>query len=304
MDVREFRASTHGGWEYAQKSQTSKAGTFLAEWNGPECLIEWIKWDEGRVSGTYPASQDLIKESTAQYEKIFARLGKRADISFVNMQNAQDYAICKLVPYTTVLDYGAGYAREAFLFMRDPIRYFATDAIEVPYMLQNWVLSAWPSFWEHFDHQPLRDERIGHLPTWELDRLPSIDLALFIWSLSEMSVHGAEHAMEKTMSKLSTGGHIYLRDNTSHGRFWDHHLIRCGFKPVYNPWKLSNAELHGVPRLYRYMPSYVNIGNMPFVKTAFTLWSSVMCSPRQWAVSLFRLLQNIKHTVRPFFGRS
>ena len=294
-------------WQYVRRVCKPEAQKQLHQWRGKESLFEWIKV----MGSTRPMTsglrlpQSLLDESAACYKRLFENLGGRFDVQSLNLSNALDFSVCSLVPnLRSILDYGAGHGRQSFLFSGIPgARIFANDAVETSYFSQHLVYRTlgFP-LWEYFDDRkpPLQEflrgeaSRVIHLPTWQNDLIPnrSLDLVLFVWCLSEMSHHAALHALDTCTKKLKPGGYVYLRDEQhSHGWKMEKQLIRCGFLPVYQPWVLSgDTKMNGVPRLYRYLPHYLDKRNTAFCRLLFTAWRSRMFSPKQLLVRMRRLM--------------
>jgi SAM-dependent methyltransferase len=281
-------------WTYLLRSRKSKEHDRFLRWEGPASIFNWAhgKFEnfdtpiaqtstEDQTHWRRPAygnMEELIRESALTHQLLFRCVG--TDIpSALNprnkdIYNAQDFHYCaSLVPdLRSVLEFGGGYGREIFLFRRLPhLRFFALDAVEQPYLLQYWVFSQLGiPLWEYLDHgehadsRNIRDfigqndsgARIVHLPTWRADLIPerSLDLAMFVWCLSEMSEEAMRHALGTVRRALRPGGFVYIRD-VPHQRSYPHNaermLLNMGFKLVYYPWKHREDELHAVPRLYR-----------------------------------------------------
>ena len=294
-------------WQYVRHAASVEDQKQLARWEGKQSLLEWIRVmgaNRPVESGGLKLQQSLIDESHACYKRLFESLGCQFDVASLDRTNALDFSICNLVPNVrSVLDYGAGYGRQAFLFSRLPdARVFANDAVETSYFSQYWVFRTLGySLWEYFGHESSLQEflagegsKVIHLPTWRNDLIPdrSLDLVLFVWCLSEMSRHAPLHAIETCMRTLRPGGYIYLRDDPhSHGWEMEKQIIRRGFLPVFQPWVLAGDEkMNGVPRLYRYIPDYLDKRNSAYCRLLLTAWRTKVLSLRQLLVAFRRLL--------------
>ena len=296
-------------WQYVRHAASIEDQHDLSEWKGKESLLEWVRVmgaTRPMQSGGLSLPQSLIGESNACYERLFHALGERFDTTPLSRMNALDFFFCSLVPNVrSVLDYGAGYGRQAFLFSHIPgARVFANDAVESSYFCQHWVFKTlgFP-LWEYFDHAHSslqeflatgKESKVIHLPTWRNDLIPdhSLDLVLFVWCLSEMSRDAAMHALDTCTKKLKPGGYVYVRDEQhSHGWTMEKQFLLHGFLPVYQPWILpSDEKMNGTPRLYRYLPDYLDKRNTSFSQLLFTAWRSRTFSRRQLLVRLRRML--------------
>lgn len=294
-------------WQYIHTSRSIEQQRELHQWRGTPSLLEWIEAmgaNHPVEDGGLRVSEQLIDASNTCHERLFESLGGRFDAASLDVYNALDFSICSVVPHMrSVLDYGAGYGRQAFLFSRIPgARIFANDAVEASYFCQYWVFRTLGlPLWEYFDHQTSLQEflagegaRVIHLPTWHNDLIPdhSLDLVLFVWCLSEMPDVAAEHALDMCTRKLREGGYVYLRDEPhTHGWRTEKKLIVRGFLPVFQPWRLTrDVKMDGTPRLYRYLPNYLNKRNTIFCQLMFTAWRSRALSLPQLLVRLRRML--------------
>ncbi len=293
-------------WQYVHHARDTDEQNKLFQWNGKQSLLDWIKVMGAcrLMQSSVRLEQSLLDESNACYEKIFQSLGQRFDVHSLNLQNAFDFQICTLLPHIrSVLDYGAGHARQSFLFSRIPgVTVFENDAVETSYFSQHWVLKTlgFP-LWDYFDQPSTlqeflakKESKVVHLPTWQNDLIPdrSLDLVMFIWSFSEMSEAASAHAIKTCIKKLREGGYVYLRDEPhSHGMRMEKQFILNGFLPVFQSWTLADTEnISGSPRLYRYMPKYLNKRNTQYCGFLFTTWKKRTFSLKQMLVRLKRLM--------------
>ncbi len=306
---RRERASAGSGlvdWQYIRHKAKTEDQRQLAEWHGKESLLHWI-----RIMGAtrpmecgYRLLISLLEESNAFHERLFENLGQRFDTGSMDLSNAVDFHVCSLLPHVqSVLDYGAGHGRQAFLFSRIPgINIFANDAVETSYFSQYYVFRTlgFP-LWEYFDHQvslpeflATKESKVIHLPTWRNDLIPdaSLDLVLFVWCFSEMSSDAALHAIDTCTKKLKEGGYVYLRDEPhSHGLSMEKEFVLRGFLPVFQPWTLpGDLKMNGIPRLYRYLPNYLSKRNTAFCGLLFTAWRKRTFSLKQMLVRLRRMI--------------
>lgn len=228
-------------WRYIRRTRGKTDQRLLLQYNGPRDILHWIssrlknldEEPDGQVKDVAywarPAvgSIDaLIMRSATCHEQLLADFsGAKVSTLGRDIYNAQDFHYCaSLVPgLQSILDYGAGYGRQAFLFTQIPgSTVFVVDAIEQAYCLQNWVFSRLGfESWEYLNHAQSTKEEIKqslsrylfgsggivHLPTWRNDLIPdnSIDLVMFVWSLHEMSRSGMLYAIKTCTRVLKEG---------------------------------------------------------------------------------------------------
>lgn len=295
-------------WQYIRRAAGTNDQKELHTWKGKASLLAWLRvMGAGRPmqSGGLRLPQSLIDASQQCYEQLFAALGERFETESLNIVNALDFSLCSLVPNVrSILDYGAGYGRQAFLFSSLPgAQIFANDAVETSYFSQYWVFKTLEfPLWEYFDHASSLQEflvtgkeaKVIHLPTWRNDLIPdhSLDLVLFVWCLSEMSHDAAKVALETCIKKLKPGGFVYIRDEQhSHGWQMEKQFLLHGFLPVYQPWMLPlDGKMNGTPRLYRYLPQHLDKRNTAYASLLFTAWRVRVFSSRQLLVRIRRAL--------------
>ncbi len=342
-DVREYDFERMDGsvprialkWGYILNSRTEDDQKGLFEWHGPRDILHWINGhlkDVGRPPETPPRQNGywerpslpyidgLVQQSASCFETLLGEFGDvdrtLYDHSQVDVYNAQDFHYCaSLVPNLgTVLDYGAGYGRQSFLFPTQipGLKLFAVDAVEQTYMLQNWVFNKLGlDLWEYLEcFQDATGSRVSafmgksqesqvvHIPTWRNDLLPDdyFDLVMFVWCIYEMSEDAARHALETCMRVLKPGGYIYIRDNPhegSHSYAPERVLEEAGFRLAYYPWKADEKEIHGVPRLYRWTSQSEN-ENDTFSQAQSDLWNRESKSPYRSVARRLRKVISIR----------
>ena len=224
-------------WRYIHRTRHAADHPLVFEYNGPDDLVHWIadKFDrldrgdfapartrafwEARPS-YLPHGDDLRRRSAAPHERILARLGDGAHDPGLHapqdVYNVQDfhYRTTLASGVRTVVDYGAGYGRQSFLFAtvarRRPVRRGRTDG--------------------------------------------SVDLVLFVWSLYEMSGTAADAAVSACARLVRPGGYVYIRDvpHSASYRFDPERRLRAaGFELLYASKTIAGDELHGDQHLYR-----------------------------------------------------
>lgn len=279
-------------WRYIRRTRHDVDQPLVFEYHAPGDLLHWIADRFDRLDADdfgaarsrsfwaakpsfLPHGDDLLARSAAAHERILSGLdGVDYDAELhapQDVYNVQDFHYCTALGsgIRTVLDFGAGYGRQAFLFatVMDGARYVAVDAVEQPYLVQRWVFDRLGlARWDYVDDPDAdRDsvarafaERSGafHVPSWRLDLVPdsTVDLVLFVWSLYEMSGEAARAAIAACRRLVRVGGYVYIRDmpHSVSYRFDPERLLReGGFELVYSSRTIAGDELHGRQRLYR-----------------------------------------------------
>ena len=265
----------YASWSYIDRSRTPEDHRKLHEWRGIESLDEWIKIMTMDTGASSPLN--LPEEYVAHCKNMYERLG--ISVNNLAAYDAEDFFFCSLVPKPkVVLDFGAGYGRQAFLFSRLPVTLISMDCIESSYFLQNHVFKqlGFP-LWEYLEESgaPRFDRdafNVVHLPSWKGDLIPenSVDLMMLVFVISEVSDGAREEFLRTLKRTLKVGGHLYIRDNPlAHGWDFEKRLARMGFKPVLFPWKMTEQEFRGTPRIYRYLPGNINRLNTQYVQSFF-----------------------------------
>jgi SAM-dependent methyltransferase len=281
-------------WRYIRRTRHDVDQPLVFEYQGPGDLLHWIADRFDRLGGDdlgparsrsfwgarpsyLPHGDDLLARSAAAHKRILSGLeGVEYDPELhapQDVYNVQDFHYCTALGsgIRTVVDYGAGYGRQSFLFATalEGARYVAVDAIEQPYLVQRWVFERLGlARWDYVD-DPDADrtsveralaEHSGtfHVPSWRLDLLPdaSVDLVLFVWSLYEMSGEAARAAVAACRRLVRVGGYVYIRDmphSVSYRFDPERRLREGGFELVYASRTIAGDELHGRQRLYRRM---------------------------------------------------
>jgi SAM-dependent methyltransferase len=276
-------------WTYITKSRTIEDRERLFSYDGPHHLRHWITGHfagldaaefEPRPIGYWqrpafaPQIDALIERSSQAHEQLLAAAELEAPPGIHAAQdvyNAQDFYYCTAfgTGIKTILDYGAGYGRQAMLFSTtlEGASYIAVDAVEQSYVLQQWVFRALGlDLLDYIDEPAITPERVDaelrngrqalHLPSWRLDLLPdgSVDLAMFVWSLHEMSEDAARAAVRECGRVIRRGGYLYIRDGAHEFSFRggaDRFVRAAGFELVAEPHRGFEGEVHGQVRLYR-----------------------------------------------------
>jgi SAM-dependent methyltransferase len=170
-------------------------------------------------------------------------------------------------PIRTVLDFGSGIGRQAFLWshLRRDVKVYSVDAIESLYLLQAEAyrrlfgdrvieyLTA-PDFESALAASP--DDAVVHLPTWRLSAIPdgSVDLLICVQVLQELSEPTIHYLLKEFRRIVRPGGLLYIRDK----EFWiPDHKVRVGRSLLADGWRLifrypgdEGTEIAGVPRIW------------------------------------------------------
>lgn len=170
-------------------------------------------------------------------------------------------------PLHTVLDFGSGIGRQAFLWshLRSDVKLYSVDAIESLYLLQ---AEAYRRLFgrrvvEYFN-EPSFDSALAaagtdavvHLPTWRVSAIPnaSVDLLICVQVLQELRETTVNYLLNEFRRIVRPGGLLYIRDK----EFWTPvHKIRVGRSLLTDGWRLvfrypgdEGTEIAGVPRLW------------------------------------------------------
>jgi SAM-dependent methyltransferase len=170
-------------------------------------------------------------------------------------------------PIRTVLDFGSGIGRQAFLWShgRRDVRLYSVDAIESMYLVQAEMYQRLfagrvieyftvPDFPAALAGAP--PDAVVHLPTWRLAAIPSasVDLAICVQILQELPESLVRHLVAEFRRIVRPGGLLYIRDK----EFWTPtHKLRVGRSLLADGWRLvfrytgdEGTEIEGTPRLW------------------------------------------------------
>jgi len=245
-------------------------------YKGKEDMVKWMNWFSASYPDYFPSEliKPLIESSIEVDKKILQNLG--LDFNFSNyhknigLNNAHDFLFPNLYPVPernkvkNVIDFGAGYGRQANLFTNkifDGV-FVGIDAIPNSYCLQHLYYSnLGKSFTDYIDApEKFRIEKQGiyHLPTWRTDLLPEnyFDLVMCVQVLPELNSTLVKHMMKQFHRALKPGGMLYIRDHSS---VWkpagkinvDEFLSENGFSLEFKPHIINDKDLHGIPRIWR-----------------------------------------------------
>jgi SAM-dependent methyltransferase len=247
------------------------------DFKGPEELVKWMNW----FTSSYPdyirtpELGKLVAQSRATDQRLLQQLNLDYDFSRYDdragVNNAHDFLLPQAYPVPeryrirNVLDFGAGYGRQANLWTANgDITYVGMDAIETSYCLQHLYYSQLPAPLTDYIQNPegFRFEKnkpgIYHVPTWRTDLIPdgSLDLVMCVQVLPELNPKLVRFMMRQFYRMLKPGAALYIRDNAYSwkptGEFSvEKFLARNGFVLEYRPHVIDNEDIHGVPRIWR-----------------------------------------------------
>ncbi|MDQ3111273.1 MAG: class I SAM-dependent methyltransferase [Bacteroidota bacterium] len=270
-------------WEYQEIRKKRKIGyddeiiTDFFEFNSAEELVKWMNW----FGDSYPdyigteKVKELIAKSRKTDEQILSKLGQQYDMTRydhrIGMNNAHDFLLPQIYPVPernrihTVLDFGAGYGRQANLWTADgSVTYIGMDAIVSSYCLQNLYYKTLAGSVVDYIEDPAKfkidtgKKGIFHLPTWRTDLVPdnSLDLVMCVQVLPELNPRLVRFMMKQFHRMLKPGGALYIRD---HAYTWkptgefnvEKYLSKNGFVLEYKAHIINDSDLHGIPRIWR-----------------------------------------------------
>lgn len=270
-------------WDYQvglrKRKRTYEDGVVsdFFRFGGAGDLLKWMSW----FRSDYPdyindARIDaLVKASRENDERITRTLGLDLDATVydrrVGLNNAHDhllprsYSVPERARIRTVLDFGAGYGRQANLWTTQDtdLCYIGMDAIVNSYCLQHlYYKGLGVPFTDYIDAPDTfgfsRKGGIQHIPTWRSDLIPdgSVDLVMCVQVLPELNSRLVRHMLGEFKRMLKPGGALYLRD---HAYTWkptdnfdvEQHLNNNGFDLEFRAHIINDVELHGIPRIWR-----------------------------------------------------
>jgi len=261
------------GWEVSQEHH---------KYNGEKDFITWFERSTKYVGKHYfyDNLNPLVEKSHSYHKKLVNKLNLDIDIDKYkdfSVYNAQDYLFQNLYPVPDrmeikhVLDFGAGYGRQANLWtqLRDDVVYVAMDAIEAPYCMQylyyQFLEKPFHDYVEEKDKFEINDDPgIYHLPTWRKDLLPHnfFDMIICVQVLQELNARLVREMVKTFHEVLKPGGALYIRD---HDQAWkpahlinlNDYLKKKGFVLEFRPHVIDKEDIHGIPRIWRKIDSKV-----------------------------------------------
>ncbi len=271
-------------WDYQKKRKKRgvKYESDLPEdfytYKGPQEIVGWMNWFKGEYPSFYKKEviDPLYEQSLQNVKAILKKLDVIYDFANyknVGLNNAHDFFIPQSYPVPaefeikTVLDFGAGYGRQANLWwphIKGKGNFIAVDAIPMSYGLQNsYYRSIKPDFKDYIENPDsfkidTKGSDLYHVPTWRLDLIPdnSVDLILCVQVLPELGKQLIHYIFEQFQRILKPGGAFYIRDlnymyKTIGAIDIDKSLINTGFTLEYKAFIEHNKHLHGIPKIWR-----------------------------------------------------
>lgn len=271
-------------WDYQETRKkrglkyTQELPTDFFNFSGAGDLVRWMNWFQQSYPDYLPASlvSPLVHKSRDKDELILQRLGLDYNFSGyedrVGINNAHDFIFPNLYPaperyrIRNVLDFGAGYGRQANLWA-DKVKegiFLGVDAIPNSYCLQH-------LYYKNIGH-PLTDyiddpggfsmkdgdSGIFHLPTWRTDLIPdaTFDLVMCVQVLPELNSTLVDFMLGEFSRVLRPGGMLYIRDHTytwkPAGKIdTESALLKKGFSLEFKAHIINDKDIHGVPRIWR-----------------------------------------------------
>jgi len=267
-------------WEYQQKRRKAKK-TYGADiisdfthFNGKEDLVKWMNWISFKHPNFINNNQikELIEKSRLTDENVIKKLELNYDFqgytSGIGINNAHDFFIPTFLPsknkIRNVLDFGAGFGRQANLWASPERLYLGIDAIPTSYCLQHLYYSQLGTNFHDYIDTPSsykidpNQTGIFHLPTWRTDLIPSnsFDLVICIMVLPELNTTLIKWILGEFQRVLKPGAMLYIRDcgqsvKLASSYDFDSHLLNNGFSLEYKPHVIDLVDIHGIPRIYR-----------------------------------------------------
>jgi len=110
-------------------------------------------------------------------------------------------------------------------------------------------------------------QKICHIPSWNFDLIKdnTMDIAVAMFMLNELTYSGIFWLLSKTISKLKIGGYLYVRDSNilkpgCHNFDYNNELLKLGFEEVAFYRIKNRLDFFGIPRIYKKVkninPSY------------------------------------------------
>ncbi|MFN8277452.1 MAG: putative sugar O-methyltransferase [Chitinophagales bacterium] len=284
-DDKKFIKNFIVNWEYIDKARKREANSEVVDaadffkYNGPEDLVLWFNWlrfQQGQFISMNNVAP-LIATSESTDKEIFNRLGLPFEhpnySNNIGLDNALDFYFPTMYPaperykISRVLDFGAGFGRQANLYTRPEAgyTYIAMDAIPKSYCLQHLYFKTLNrGVVDYLDNPSAfsldlnKESGFYHLPTWRYDLIPSgsLDLVICVQVLPELSSELVRKMISEFSRMLKPGGMIYIRD---HKDKWvpagkvdkDAVLLKNGFVKEYEGHVMDKEDIHGIPRIWR-----------------------------------------------------
>ena len=251
---------------------------YYERFRGPDEIIEWMETALLAERGGYIPEKiriPLVDLSRKFDQKIFNKLGRKIeDIAYnkyIGQWNADDFHLANAYPVPswqqigTVLDFGAGYGRQANLWhqMVEGLRYIALDVIRKPYLCQCSYFQFFDIPYSEYVLNPkgfrIHDKPgIYHLPSWRWDLVndSSVDMILAIMVLPELHPITLFRTLDQFKRVLRPGGALFIRDHglivkSANTEDVATALGERGFVLEFRPYVKDQTDLRGIPRIWR-----------------------------------------------------
>lgn len=269
-------------WYFSENKDTLEHGGPPITYSGPEDVLPWIKWAKPQPHYFLGVQVErLAVKSAALNAVIFSEVMEQYRQGPVDRNNAIDFLfqtppMPEWLRPKRVLDFGAGYGRQANLWSQHEAELcmVGMDAHESPYLLQNWYYSRLGLPLKEYIEDPegfsvTEAPGLYHLPSWRHDMLPDdfFDMVLCVHVLQEIAAETLLIMMNCFRRVLRPGGALFIRD---HGNCWqpvhtvdvDQKLQELGFLLEFRPYVRDSYEalyrgrdyepdIHGIPRIFR-----------------------------------------------------
>jgi SAM-dependent methyltransferase len=246
-------------------------------YHGPPDLVKWFNFHTEQPKPDYfpdAIMAPLVELSHAGDQRILKEHGLEFDWTqypeHIGRYNAQDYILQNFYPVPPrfaihrVLDFGAGYGRQANLWIQkhSDLVFVGMDAVPLSYCLQHLYYSGLPGpLWDYAlspsDFAISTAPGLYHLPTWRTDLLPDsfFDLIIGVQVLQELNARLLSHMIGVFQRVLKPGGACYIRDHecwpAGHRKHVSRLLSDAGFVLEFKPHVQDKRDIHGIPRVWR-----------------------------------------------------
>ena len=278
------------------KSYEENLPTDFYSFSGEEELGKWVEWLFQYANPDYFRDEEadrLVALSAEVDLPLFERNGIAVEVGkyheMLGRNNMQDYRLANMYPVPeryepqTILDFGAGFGRQANLWtqLHPDIRLISMDAIPKSYCLQRFYYQEldFPLFEYAGDPTGFsigEEAGIYHLPTWRFDLIPdhSLDLVLCIQVLPELSNKLARYVLGQFHRILKPGGALMIRDGGGFLRLGrkfarKKYLEKLGFVLEFRPYIQHKADMHGLTRIWRKADPKIEVASRVSLKDRF-----------------------------------
>lgn len=241
----------------------------FAPYRGRETVAAYIaSWSDVDFFRYRQPDKDIVSRSFEVTRWVYQNLGMKARKPLaVDYYNAEDFEFQNIYPrpdrYTVkrVLDFGAGYGRQANLWSDN--LYCAIDGFETSYCVQHVYLSMLAKLRglplaDQLDDAKMPERGLAHLPTWAMPDIPdsSFDMIICSHVLPEIPTVLLTWAVTEFARLLAPGGVLYIRDldlthEPGHKIDTEELLERSGFTLEFRPYLRDGYDIISIPRVWR-----------------------------------------------------